>query len=153
MSTPAMPAAPDTGAPVQPRNGLGIAGLVLGIVGCVLGIIPILGIPAIICGIIGAVLGLVGFARARKGGATNLKMALIGAILSVAAIGLGIWGTVTVDRAVNQVNKDLNDVSTSLNNELSNLNNLSTPFCLSSLPKYNTRRLRWPRGCPLCVSS
>ncbi|RSS86090.1 DUF4190 domain-containing protein, partial [Streptomyces sp. WAC05292] len=70
----------------QPRNGLGVAALVLGIVavvGCALNLIAVgLGVAAI-------VLGVLGRNRAARGEATNGGMALAGLILGVTGALLG----------------------------------------------------------------
>jgi hypothetical protein len=70
----------------QPRNGFGVAALVLGIVavvGCALNFIAVgLGVAAI-------VLGVLGRNRAARGEATNGGMALAGLILGVTGALLG----------------------------------------------------------------
>jgi uncharacterized membrane protein len=65
---------------------------VVGLIAICLGLIPLFGLGAIIGGIIAVVFGLLGFARARRGVATNKKMSLIGTIAGVLAGALGIWG-------------------------------------------------------------
>ena len=83
----------------QPRNGFGITALVVGLIAICLGLIPLFGLGAIIGGIIAVVFGLLGFARARRGVATNKKISLIGTSAGVLAGALGIWGLVIVDNA------------------------------------------------------
>ena len=68
-----------------PRNGLGIAALILGIIGVVIGIIPFFFWVAGILGVIGLILGFVGRGRAKRGEATNGTMALWGIITSAVA--------------------------------------------------------------------
>lgn len=81
------------GYPQKPRNGLGIAALIVGIL-AILAIITIFGGP--ILGIIAIILGIIGRGRAKKGEATNGGMAtagiVLGAIAIVASIALGIVG-------------------------------------------------------------
>lgn len=67
----------------QPRNGLGVAALVVGIISLP-GILTI--IIGIVLGALGVIFGAVGWRRARRGHATNGRMALAGAITG--AIGL-----------------------------------------------------------------
>ncbi|MBP2364500.1 hypothetical protein JOF36_000196 [Pseudonocardia parietis] len=98
--------------PPAPRNGLGIAALCLGVVGLLFGLVPFTGFIAFALGAVGAILGLVGFARARRGTATNLKTAVSGTVLSALAIALGIWGMVIVFTGLNQLAEDLQTVPT-----------------------------------------
>ena len=77
-----------------PRNGLGIAALVLGIIGVVVGIIPFLFWLAVILGVIGLIFGFIGRGRANRGEATNGTMALWGIITSAVAVVLSIVGLV-----------------------------------------------------------
>jgi hypothetical protein len=86
------PTAPAYPAAVQqaPRNGLGIAALILGIIGVVIGIIPFFFWLAGILGVIGLILGFVGRGRAKRGEATNGTMALWGIITSAVAVVVSI---------------------------------------------------------------
>ncbi|HZD64933.1 MAG TPA: DUF4190 domain-containing protein [Acidimicrobiales bacterium] len=69
--------APTPARATQPRNGMGIAALVLGILSLV-GIVTIA--VGAIFGILALVFGVVGWSRARRGQATNGGLALAGAI-------------------------------------------------------------------------
>ena|GEM_PF-3572561 len=97
----------------QPRNGLGIAALVLGLVGLLFGLIPLTGFVAIVLGVIGLVLGLVGLGRVRKHIATNRVLSWFGVGTSLAAVVLGIVGLVilsnAVDDAVDEIDAALAD--------------------------------------------
>jgi hypothetical protein len=80
-----------------PRNGLGVAALVVGIVALLsvcLGIVPFLGVLTAVIAIAGIVLGVLGRKRAKRGEATNGGAALAGLVLSVIALLLGIAGVV-----------------------------------------------------------
>jgi hypothetical protein len=77
-----------------PRNGLGIAALILGIVGVVIGIIPFFFWVAGILGVIGLILGFVGRGRVKRGEASNGTMALWGIITSAVAVVVSIVGLV-----------------------------------------------------------
>ena len=94
----------------RPRNGLGITAVILGPIGILFGLIPLTGFVAIICGIIGGILGAVGISRASKHQATNRGVAITGTILSALALALGIWGVVTVARAVDKLGDDLESI-------------------------------------------
>lgn len=100
-------------AVLAPRNGLGIAALVLGICGVLSGLIPFFFWFALIAGVIGLILGLVGFGRTRKGRATNRKTSIAGVLLSTGAIAMGIWGAVILFQATDQLMKDLGSATDS----------------------------------------
>jgi Domain of unknown function (DUF4352) len=72
--------------PTQANNGLGTAGFVLGLIGAIFSLIPIIGVVAWFLVIPGLVLASIGFARTRKGEATNTGLAIAGIVLSL--IGL-----------------------------------------------------------------
>jgi hypothetical protein len=84
-----------------PRNGLGIAALILGIIGVLSGPIgvlsglvpPFFGVAGIL-GIIGLMLGFVGYGRFQRGAASNGTMALWGISTSAVAMVLSIGGLV-----------------------------------------------------------
>lgn len=97
-------------AAAAPRNGLGIAAIVLGPIGVLFGLIPLTAFIAIVCGLIGAILGIIGVGRVRSGQATNGAVSWIGVVLSAAAVGLGIFGLVIVGQAVDQLGRDLDAI-------------------------------------------
>lgn len=70
-----------------PRNGLGIAALVVGIVALV-GAFSVVG--GILLGIVAVILGFAGRARVKRGEATNSGTALAGIIVGVVAIVAGL---------------------------------------------------------------
>lgn len=78
-----------------PRNGFGIAGLVLGIVSMVL--FWCYGIPGILAGILGLIFGILGIRRARRGEATmglgvaGVILSSVGLVLSAATIAFFGW--------------------------------------------------------------
>jgi hypothetical protein len=85
---------PGYGAPpVRPRNGFGIAALVLGLLALVLSLTVIGGI---IFGILALIFGLLGRARAKRGESTTGGLSIAGVVLGVIglliAIGLIAWG-------------------------------------------------------------
>ncbi|MFE2110000.1 DUF4190 domain-containing protein [Kitasatospora sp. NPDC059463] len=89
----------------QPRNGLGIAAMVLGIVGTVLGLAVILFWLSWLPALLAVILGAVALTQVRKGVATNRGTALAGVILGVVGLlvstGAGVF-VVTEIRAVNE---------------------------------------------------
>jgi hypothetical protein len=70
-------------APAAPKNGLGIAALVVAII-ALLGSFSIIG--GIIGGIVAVILGVIGRGRAKRGEANNGGVALAGVILGVISI-------------------------------------------------------------------
>ncbi|SFJ73961.1 DUF4190 domain-containing protein [Streptomyces pini] len=70
-----------------PRNGLGIAALVVGVAGLLLFWTLIGGV---LLGIAAIVLGVIGYRRVKKGEATNGAMALIGAITGAIALAASV---------------------------------------------------------------
>jgi MmpS family membrane protein len=90
---------------VQPRNGVGTAGFVLGLVGFLVSFIPLVGVVAWPLVILGLVLSLVGFARANKGIATNKGLAVAGAVLSVLGLIVCVLWTVLFGAVANEVDK------------------------------------------------
>lgn len=117
-STP--PAAPPVGIPgmpppfQQPRNGLGVAALVLGIVGLLFAFTPITFWLGAILGILGLVFGIVGMGRASKGEATNKGVAIAGLILGAIAIVVSIVWLIVVVVFVDQAKKDLEELDKQL---------------------------------------
>ncbi|WP_245769294.1 DUF4190 domain-containing protein [Streptomyces indicus] len=92
----------------QPKNGLGVAGLVVGILGVVMFWTIWIGV---ILGVLGLIFGLIGRSRAKRGEATNGGMALAGAILGgLAVVASVVWlivAVVIVKDAVDEVNEEL----------------------------------------------
>ncbi|WP_406210201.1 DUF4190 domain-containing protein [Kitasatospora sp. NBC_01560] len=80
----------------QPRNGLGIAAMVLGIVGTVFGLTVILFWLSWLPALLALVLGLVALRQVRKGVAANRGVALAGVILGVAGLLVSVGGGVFV---------------------------------------------------------
>ena len=91
-----VPPPPATTAPVRPRNGLGVASLVLGVASLVAAISFVLFPLALIGGVVGAILGSVALARQRAGMATNRGQALAGLVCSLLALALAIVWTARV---------------------------------------------------------
>ncbi|GAA2797458.1 MmpS family transport accessory protein [Saccharopolyspora taberi] len=94
----------------QPRNGFGIAALVLALIGLVFGIIPLTGFVALILGALAVLFGLLGVARTRKGVATNKIMSWVGTGLGGLAAVVGIWGMVIVFQAAGELVRDLDRI-------------------------------------------
>jgi hypothetical protein len=74
--------------PLVPRNGFGITALVLALIGLVFGQVPLTGFLALILGMLAVLFGSLGWARTRRGEATNPRMTMIGAALGLGAVVL-----------------------------------------------------------------
>lgn len=101
---------PPPSALIEPRNGMGIAAIVLGVVGALFGLLPLAGFASIVLGIVGVVLAFAGLVRLRRGSATNRNTTWAGLVASVASIALGVWGLTVVFGAVEQLAEDLEGV-------------------------------------------
>jgi len=89
-----------------------LVGLILGIVGCLFGLIPLTFWIAGTLGVIGLILALVGFARTRRGEATNKKTAIAGIATNALALVLAVVGVVIVGNAFSQFGKDIKAADT-----------------------------------------
>jgi hypothetical protein len=90
---------------VQPRNGVGTAGFVLGLVGLLFSFIPIIGVVAWPLVIVGLVLSIVGISRASKGIANNRGLAVAGAVLSAIGLAVCVLWTAFFGAVANEVDK------------------------------------------------
>ncbi|WP_298992671.1 DUF4190 domain-containing protein [uncultured Pseudokineococcus sp.] len=82
----------------EPRNGLGVAALVVGIVALLSVCVGIFlaGIPAVIIGVVGIVLGVGARRRVKRGEATNGGVATTGLVLSIVSLVLGVISVILV---------------------------------------------------------
>ncbi|GAA2592646.1 MULTISPECIES: DUF4190 domain-containing protein [Streptomyces] len=79
------PQVPGYGMPMQPSNGLGTSGLVLGIIGVVCSLTFFLWFFGVVLGILAIIFGAVGRGRANRGEATNKGAATAGLVLGITA--------------------------------------------------------------------
>lgn len=103
MSTlqPTEPGQPSTPArSARPRNGLGVAALVLGVASLVAAFSFVLFPLALLGGLVAAVLGLIALTRGRTRGAVNPGQAAAGVICGVLALALAIVFSVRVGTLV-----------------------------------------------------
>jgi membrane-bound ClpP family serine protease len=87
---PATPAPALDSAPARPRNGLGVAALVIGVASLVAAISFILFPLALIGAVVGLIIGIVALARREQSRATNQGQAIAGAVCSAIALALAI---------------------------------------------------------------
>jgi hypothetical protein len=100
---------PPAQQPQQPKNGAGLAALIIGIVAVFLCWIPIVGYVSVILGVVGIALTIVGLVNVRRRLATNSAVTIIGGILNVVALILP-WVFLAmfvsaVDDAVNEFDR------------------------------------------------
>ena len=76
-----------------PRNGMGLASLIVAVVSLLIAWIPFLGLLGGLGGLIAVVLGAIGVGRANRGEATNRGTAIAGIVIGVLAILLAIAST------------------------------------------------------------
>lgn len=90
-------------------NGFAVASLAAGIVGLLFGLGPAIAyVMALALGALAVVFGLIGHKKAKRDPAIGRKtMATWGVVLGIIAFGLGIAGAVTVEEAVQDVERDL----------------------------------------------
>ncbi|MDR7300617.1 DUF4190 domain-containing protein [Haloactinomyces albus] len=117
-----IPPPPPPGQAVQPRNGLGTAGFVLGLLAALFSLMPIIGMIAWPLSILGLIFGILGILRARKGAATNKGLSIAGTVL--AAIGLVtciLWTALTgaaINSAANEAESELNRIEQEINQSI-----------------------------------
>jgi hypothetical protein len=90
---PPQPYSGFTPPPTGPRNGLGVAALVVAIIA----LLSVVG--GVVLGVVAIILGFLGLGRARRGEATNGGIAVAGIVLglisiieAVVVIALAVWG-------------------------------------------------------------
>lgn len=94
--------------PMQRRNGIGVAALVVGIVSLLLCWFPVVGF---ILGVVALVFGIVGTRRTARREADNHGQAIAGLVLGVIAALVGILSTAVVVRAWPDLHTYVNCVS------------------------------------------
>ncbi|MET9969322.1 DUF4190 domain-containing protein [Streptomyces sp. NPDC006356] len=81
----AYPQTPGYAMPMQPSNGMGTTGLVLGIIGVVCSLTFFLWFFGVILGILGIIFGAIGRSKANRGEATNKGAATAGLVCGIVA--------------------------------------------------------------------
>lgn len=100
---PPMPYAGQAPPPAAPRNGLGVAALVVAIIGLLVAWIPFFGLLGIVLGIAAVILGFIGRGRAKRGEANNGGVALAGILLGILAVVVAGASTVIAAFVVKEV--------------------------------------------------
>ncbi len=98
------------------RNGFAVVALVCGLIGVALGLIPLFFFLAWTLGIVALVFGLLGRRRAKRDPHVGRKtMATWGAVLGVAALGLGVLGVAIINDAFEDVEQAVDELESSTN--------------------------------------
>jgi membrane-bound ClpP family serine protease len=87
---------PPPAASRRPRNGLGVAALVIGVASLVAAISFVLFPLALLGGLVGLILGIIALTRGNDKGATNTGQAIAGVVCSALALIISIVLTVRV---------------------------------------------------------
>jgi hypothetical protein len=90
-----VPPPPPT-ASLRPRNGLGVAALVIGVASLVAGISFVLFPLALLGGLVGLILGIIALTRGNSRGATNTGQAIAGVVCCAVALFISIVLSVRV---------------------------------------------------------
>ncbi|MFD7549685.1 DUF4190 domain-containing protein [Streptomyces sp. NPDC059816] len=106
---PSAPHWPYPMATPPPRNGMGIAALVLGVVGVLLGLVVIFFWMSWLPALLALVFGCIGLSHVRKGVATNRGMALAGVILGVVGLLVSVGGGALTVWTLNDVTEEARD--------------------------------------------
>ena len=85
---PTPPSAPASS--LRPRNGLGVAALVIGVASLVAGISFVLFPLALVGGLVGLILGIIALTRGKNRGATNTGQAIAGVVCCALALVISI---------------------------------------------------------------
>jgi hypothetical protein len=93
-----VPPPPPPTASHRPRNGLGVAALVIGVASLVAGISFVLFPLALVGGLVGLILGIIALTRGKNRGATNTGQAIAGVVCCVLALAISIDLSVRVAR-------------------------------------------------------
>jgi hypothetical protein len=111
------PAGPPTPQPyvVKPRNGVGVAALVLGLLGLVLTLLVLPAPLGALLGLLALIFGIIGIGRVGRGEATNRGQAVTGLITGILALALGVFLTVRIGGYLQDHASDFNDLGRCLN--------------------------------------
>jgi hypothetical protein len=100
---------------VKPRNGAGVAALVLGLLGFVLVLLVLPSPLGALLGLLAVIFGIVGIGRAGSGDATNRGQAVTGLIVGLLALALGVLLTVRIGSYLQDHATDVNTLARCLN--------------------------------------
>jgi hypothetical protein len=99
----------------RPRNGAGVAALVLGLLGLVLALLVLPAPLGALLGLLAVILAPIGISRASRGEATNRGQAVTGLITGILALALGVLLTVRIGSYLQDHATDFNNFARCLN--------------------------------------
>jgi Domain of unknown function (DUF4190) len=99
----------------RPRNGAGVAALVLGVVGLVLTLLVLSAPLGGLLGLLAVILGIIGIRRAGRREATNRGQAVSGLITGILALALGVLLTVRIGAYLQDHGSDFRNLGRCLN--------------------------------------
>jgi len=105
---------------LKPRNGAGVAALVLGLLGLVLALLVLLAPLGALLGLLALIFGIMGISRAGRGDATNRGQAVTGLITGILALALGVFLTVRIGGYLQDHASDFNHFARCLNSANTN---------------------------------
>jgi multisubunit Na+/H+ antiporter MnhB subunit len=100
---------------LKPRNGAGVAALVLGLLGLVLALLVLPAPLGALLGLLAVIFGIVGISRASRGEATNRGQAVTGLITGILALALGVLLTVRIGSYLQDHATDFNNFARCMN--------------------------------------
>jgi Na+/H+ antiporter NhaD/arsenite permease-like protein len=100
---------------LKPRNGAGVAALVLGLLGLVLALLVLPAPLGALLGLLAVIFGIIGISRAGRREATNRGQAVTGLITGILALALGVFLTVRIGGYLQDHATDFNNLARCLN--------------------------------------
>ena len=100
---------------LKPRNGAGVAALVLGLLGLVLALLVLPAPLGALLGLLAVILAPIGISRASRREATNRGQAVTGLITGILALALGVLLTVRIGSYLQDHATDFNNLARCLN--------------------------------------
>jgi len=97
-------------AEAEPRNGRGLASLIVGVVGTGCGLLPILFWIAGPAGLVAIMLAFANRGRLKRRTATNRKSTIAGGVFGLLALVLAIVGIVIIVRGLNDIGRQLDQI-------------------------------------------
>ena len=105
---------------LKPRNGAGVAALVLSLVGLVLTLLVLFAPLGALLGLLAVIFGIMGISRVGQGEATNRGQAVTGLIVGILALALGVFLTIRIGSYLSDHATDFNNFTKCVNSATTN---------------------------------